>query len=42
MALLIDLLVYGVPIAIGLGALRYYGGKPPEPNTKKPEPDEEE
>lgn len=37
MALLIDVLVYGVPFAIGLGALkalqgRYYGKKDPQPD----------
>lgn len=39
MALLVDIVVYGVPVAIGLGALKlfhgkYYGRTPP------PKPDE--
>lgn len=36
MALLVDIVVYGVPVALGLGALKlfhgkYYGRKPPPP-----------
>lgn len=43
MALLVDIVVYGVPVAIGLGALtmvgRYYGRtKPPKPDEDKPLP----
>jgi hypothetical protein len=36
-ALLIDIVVYGVPVAIGLGALKlihYYGGQPPRKDPK--------
>lgn len=45
MALLVDILVYGVPTAIGLGALtaigRYYGRKaPPKPDETKPKENE--
>lgn len=46
MALLVDVVVYGVPLAIGLGALkvlqgRYYGRKaPPKPDETKPKENE--
>lgn len=45
-ALLVDVLIYGVPTAIGIGALtmvgRYYGrNKPPKPDEDKPLPKDE-
>jgi hypothetical protein len=45
-AILVDIVVYGVPFAIGLGALkvlqgRYYGRKkPPKPDETKPKENE--
>lgn len=46
MALLVDILVHGVPAAIGIGVLaaigRYYGRKaPPKPDETKPQPKDE-
>ena len=44
-AIIVDVIVYGVPFAIGLGALkvlqgRYYGRKaPPKPDETKPKDD---
>lgn len=39
-ALIVDIVVYGVPVAIGLGALkvigRYYGKNPPKPDETPP------
>lgn len=45
-AIIVDIVVYGVPLAIGLGALkvlqgRYYGRKaPPKPDETKPKENE--
>jgi hypothetical protein len=45
-AIIVDVIVYGVPLAIGLGALkvlqgRYYGRKaPPKPDETKPKENE--
>lgn len=45
-AVIVDIVVYGVPLAIGLGALkilqgRYYGRKaPPKPDETKPKENE--
>jgi len=44
-AILVDVLIYGVPTAIGIGALamvgRYYGRKkPPKPDDTTPKNDE--
>jgi hypothetical protein len=36
----VDLIVYGIPIAI-IGVLGYYGGKPPKPPDQKPEPEKD-
>jgi hypothetical protein len=45
-ALLVDVLIYGVPTAIGLGALtmvgRYYGRTPPAPKPPDQEPPKDE
>jgi hypothetical protein len=45
-ALLVDVLIYGVPTAIGIGALalvgRYYGRTPPPPNPPDQEPPKDE
>jgi hypothetical protein len=43
-AILVDVLIYGVPAAIGIGALtlvgRYYGRNPPPPLPPEPPKDE--
>lgn len=44
-ALLVDVLIYGVPAAIGIGALtmvgRYYGRTPPPPEPAEEPPKDE-
>ena len=46
-AVIADIVVYGIPFVIGLGALkvlqgRYYGRKaPPKPDETKPQPKDE-
>lgn len=45
-ALLVDVIVYGVPVAVGLGALKlfhgkYYGRTPPPPKPDETKPKDE-